>query len=124
MNIKIWKSWSEYLWKKAEDSWISRDGQDHFYRNKVIIPALEKELEKASGIKSIIDLGCGDGRHLVFFSKLGYDMYGLDYAPMGIQLAEEWLSKEGLSAKLVCTDMTKIPWSDEFFDAVICSTGI
>ena len=75
-------------------------------------------------VQRILDLGCGDGRHLVFFSKLGYDMYGLDYAPMGIQLAEEWLSKEGLSAKLVCTDMTKIPWSDEFFDAVICSTGI
>jgi len=71
-------------------------------------------------VRRILDLGCGDGRHLVNFGKLGYEMYGLDYAPTAISLAGEWLAKEGLSAKLVCTDMSTIPWSEGFFDAVIC----
>lgn len=60
MRINDWKAWSKDLWKEAENSWISRDGQDHFYRNKVIIPALEKELRKVTKLRSIVDLGCGD----------------------------------------------------------------
>ncbi len=71
-------------------------------------------------VKRILDLGCGDGRHLVYFAKCDYKMYGLDIAPTAIRLAKEWLAKEKLSAKLVCTDMSTIPWSNSFFDAIIC----
>ena len=71
-------------------------------------------------VSKILDLGCGDGRHLVYFAKRGYRMYGLDIAPTGIQLSEEWLSREGLSAELVTSDMTDIPWPDSLFDATIC----
>lgn len=78
------------------------------------------DLFRKHQVKRILDLGCGDGRHLVYFGKRGYKMYGLDYAPTGLHLAEEWLVKEGLSAKLVCADMSAIPWVDSFFDAVIC----
>ena len=53
-------------------------------------------------VRRILDLGCGDGRHLVYFAKRGYEMFGLDYAPTGLRLAKEWFAKEGLSAKLVC----------------------
>jgi SAM-dependent methyltransferase len=71
------------------------------------------------GVRRILDLGCGDGRHLHFFSKLGYEISGLDYAPTGLYLAGEWLSGDGLSAGLVCADMMAIPWTNEVFDAVI-----
>lgn len=71
-------------------------------------------------VRRILDLGCGDGRHLVYFAKCGYEMHGLDNAPTGIRLAEEWLAKESLHADLACCDMGTIPYSEEFFDAIIC----
>jgi len=71
-------------------------------------------------VKKILDLGCGNGRHLIYFGKRGYEMYGLDYAPTALRLAKHWLAEEGVSAEFVCTDMTKMPWADQFFDAVIC----
>lgn len=77
------------------------------------------ELFQQNKIEKILDLGCGDGRHLHFFSKLDYEILGLDYAPTGLHLAGEWLSSDGLSAELVCADMTAIPWNKEVFDAVI-----
>jgi len=71
-------------------------------------------------VRRILDLGCGDGRHLHFYGRLGYEICGLDYAPTAIRLARQWLAEEGLSAELVCAKMTTIPWVDESFDAVIC----
>ncbi|HEY40346.1 MAG TPA: class I SAM-dependent methyltransferase [Dehalococcoidia bacterium] len=76
-------------------------------------------LFQENGVRRILDLGCGDGRHLHFFSGLGYQISGLDYAPSALYLAGEWLTGENLSAELVCADMTGIPWRDEQFDAVI-----
>ena len=71
-------------------------------------------------VNRILDLGCGDGRHLVYFAKHGYSIYGVDSAPTALCLAKKWLSKEKLSAELVYSDMSAIPFTDGFFDAVIC----
>jgi len=74
---------------------------------------------RKQSVRTILDLGCGDGRDLVHLAKLGYDMYGLDIAPTGLRRAGEWLASEGLSVALVASDMTDIPWHDGFFDACI-----
>ena len=77
------------------------------------------ELFQKQGVRRILDLGCGDGRHLTCFGKLGYEMCGLDCAPTALRLAKEWLTGQGLSAGLACAEMSAIPWPDGFFDAVI-----
>ena len=77
------------------------------------------ELFQQNKIEKILDLGCGDGRHLYYFGRLGYRVYGLDNASTGLDLAKERLGREGLDTELACADMTAIPWSNEFFDAVI-----
>jgi len=70
-------------------------------------------------VKKILDLGCGSGRHLVYFAKLGYDVCGIDMSPVAIQLSREWLANEGLKAEVHCEDMRRLPWPDNFFDAAI-----
>ncbi len=77
-------------------------------------------LFRQHNVRRILDLGCGDGRHLVHFARRGYEMFGLDYAPTAIRLAEEWLEREGLSAELIDCDMSAVPWPEDFFDAVLC----
>jgi len=50
------------MWKKVEDHWIKRKGQDHYYRRKIVIPALIDFLQSYQPkIRTILDLGCGDG---------------------------------------------------------------
>jgi SAM-dependent methyltransferase len=82
------------------------------------------DLFSKNGVKRILDLGCGDGRHLVYFARCGYGMFGLDSAPTAIELAEKWLMREGAYGELVCTDMSTIPWHSDYFDAVICINTI
>lgn len=76
------------------------------------------DLFRARGVQRILDLGCGDGRHLVYFTQQGYTIYGLDIAPWGVRRAQEWLNREGLEAGLLCGDMIALPWPNESLDAV------
>jgi SAM-dependent methyltransferase len=77
-------------------------------------------LLREKGAKTILDLGSGSGRHLVFLARNGFLVYGLDNSRAGIDIAGKWLKNEGLSASLCMQEMTeKLPYGDSFFDAVI-----
>ena len=76
-------------------------------------------------VKKILDLGCGTGRHVIYLSKLGFDVYGIDIAEEGIKIAREWLNGEGLSANLeVGSIYKKLPYKDNFFDAIVSTQTI
>lgn len=78
------------------------------------------QLLKERGASTILDLGSGTGRHVVFLTKKGFQVFGLDNSPQGIDIAEKWLGEEGLSADLRLQDMTeRLPFEDDFFDAVV-----
>lgn len=69
-------------------------------------------------IKSIINFGCGTGRHDIELAKLGYDMTGIDLSADMIKIATENSMKEGFdipfSVQNVC-DFTP----DKKYDCVI-----
>ncbi len=70
--------------------------------------------------KRVLDLGCGTGRHLIFFANQGFEVYGLDAALEGIEIAKKWLAENNLNCKLTIHRMEeKFPYEDSFFDAVI-----
>ena len=78
------------------------------------------DLLKEKNAKRILDLGCGTGRHLVFFAGLGFEVHGLDAAPDGIEIAKKWLAENKLNYKLSIHRMEeRFPYDDSFFDAVI-----
>jgi len=75
---------------------------------------------KKEGIRKVLDLGCGSGRHLVYLAKRGFDAYGIDIARHGIKIAKDWLKKERLKANLKVGDIyKKLPYKNNFFDAII-----
>jgi len=84
------------------------------------------KLLKERGLRRVLDLGCGAGRHLVFLAKEGFEVFGLDSSPVALELSRERLAEEGLTARveLVQADMTRIPYPDGFFDGVIAIAAI
>ncbi len=56
-------------------------------------PKLHKKVEKFAQAlpgKRVIDIGCGPGHDAYHFSKLGYQVTGLDYSPEMIKSAKEF----------------------------------
>lgn len=61
----------------------------------------------------ILDLGCGSGRDLRYFSDLGFSVIGLDYS---YHLAT--LAKDFSHQPVVLGDIVRLPFADAVFDAV------
>ncbi|MFH1231255.1 MAG: class I SAM-dependent methyltransferase [Planctomycetota bacterium] len=97
-----------------------------FKKEGVVFTKPQKDIPKISVlfrqqcVKRILDLGCGSGRHTVYFAKKGFDVYGIDIARQGLRITKLWLRKEGLKADLKCGSVyDKLPYPDKFFDALI-----
>lgn len=76
-------------------------------------------------VKKILDLGCGTGRQVVYFAKKGFDVYGFDISEEGIRIASQWLKEKGLKANFkIGSIYKKIPYKNNFFDAVISTSAI
>ena len=70
--------------------------------------------------KRVFDLGCGSGRHTVFFAKNGFDVYGMDNSRSGLEQTRDWLKKSRLRAQLKNASCYKrFPYADDSFDAII-----
>ncbi|MFX0048308.1 MAG: class I SAM-dependent methyltransferase [Candidatus Hermodarchaeota archaeon] len=85
-------------------------------------PDMERlaDLFSEKGVQRILDLGCGSGRHLLFLLKKGFEVYGLDGSPIGLEITKNWLTEENLTSELTCQKIEeKFPYVEGFFDAII-----
>jgi SAM-dependent methyltransferase len=113
----------EKLTKTAWDKAFKKEGKI-FVEPQEDMPRIVKFF-KESGVRRVLDLGCGSGRHLVYLAKHGFEVYGIDIAKHGIEIAEDWLKKERLKAYLEVDDIyDKLPYNDNFFDAVISTQAL
>lgn len=72
----------------------------------------------------ILDLGCGTGNHVWYLAREGFRVYGIDGSKTAIKFAEKRLAQEKLKAELVVGDIIRLPYENNFFDAVIDSAAI
>jgi len=113
LNKKIWND----IYKKTErvETTLKVDKD---------IPRIAK-LFKERGIKRVLDLGCGAGRHLIYLASESFDAYGLDFSSEAVKKAKQRLAKMKTKADLKVASMfTKFPYSSSFFDAVISITTL
>lgn len=80
---------------------------------------LLETLKQAGNSARVLDLGCGDGRHLVFLAQNGLIPLGVDLAFWGLRRAREWAARQQLESRLVCADVKDLPLKTASFDTVI-----
>jgi SAM-dependent methyltransferase len=98
---------------------IFRDRGHVFAEPHEDMPAFARAL-RARGGRTLLDLGSGTGRHVVYFARQGFATFGLDIAPEGLRLTRQWLATDGLTAGLCRQNlMAGLPYRDASFDALI-----
>ncbi|MGM9521543.1 MAG: class I SAM-dependent methyltransferase [Oscillospiraceae bacterium] len=72
------------------------------------------------GKKRLLDLGCGLGRHSVFFARLGFQVSAFDLSDYAVERTRRWAESEGLKLDYSTGDMLKLPYEAESFDCILC----
>ncbi|MEM1535281.1 MAG: methyltransferase domain-containing protein [Candidatus Pacearchaeota archaeon] len=68
----------------------------------------------------ILEIGCGNCRNLLPFARAGFDCYGIDFSKKMLKYARIYAREKGFNVKLKKANATKLPFSNEFFDYVLC----
>jgi SAM-dependent methyltransferase len=76
---------------------------------------------REQGARTVLDFGCGTGRHTVYLAELGFHVFGFDWSEASVAVTRKELDRRGLGADLAVWDMnnTPLPYPDSCFDAVI-----
>ena len=79
------------------------------------------DIFKKYNVKTILDLACGSGMHAAYLAERGFEIYGIDISEEAIKIAESLLEEKQLHANLIVGSIyRKLPYDDNFFDAVVC----
>jgi 2-polyprenyl-3-methyl-5-hydroxy-6-metoxy-1,4-benzoquinol methylase len=67
----------------------------------------------------VLDLGCGIGRHALFFAQNSFEVYALDASKHGLEFLEQSAHGQGLTIHTSCSEMTMLPYEDGAFDYIL-----
>ncbi len=114
------KSWNDVIHSHSAESesftWYSGLNEDVVS----VLPLLKKEK-----VKSILDVGCGDGTNVIPLVKKGFFVTGIDISPKGLNACKKTLEKNRLNkCVLVKGNMVDMPFIDNFFDFVLSTFAI
>ncbi|WXG44211.1 MAG: class I SAM-dependent methyltransferase [Promethearchaeati archaeon SRVP18_Atabeyarchaeia-1] len=97
-----------------------------FKREGKIFTEVQEDIPKISdffkkhGVRRILDLGFGSGRHTVYLAAKGFEVQGIDIAQEGLRLTRSWLEEKALKADLRIGNIyDRLPYPDDFFDAIV-----
>ena len=75
---------------------------------EVEAPKIAAALALAPGAR-VVDLGCGNGRHVLALARRGYQTVGVDFSPELLQQATAARDAEGLDSQFLLADLRNLP---------------
>lgn len=99
---------------------IWESGADDEFRTSL----QEPELALLKTRKRLLDLGCGDGKSLLFLAK-NHEVTGLDYSQKAVEIVRKRLEEKKLPGRVILGDLYEpLPFPNDSFDAVIAYQSI
>jgi SAM-dependent methyltransferase len=95
-----------------------------FYLKYLENPGRQLQKRTLPFSRSIHDLGCGGGRHVTYFAELGFSVTGSDISSNAVAHTKEELARRGLTANVVESSMTELPFPDKLFDVTLTRAAI
>lgn len=100
------KGWD---WEKAEDNiWLDPSEESYYFCEKW----------KKQGRRSVLDLGCGLGRHSVLFAKYGFKVTAVDISDYAVKSVREAEKRENVVITSKVCDMLELPFRENSFDCI------
>lgn len=106
-------------WKEFFDNHAPHYMENAFTRDTVAEVSFVLEELKLPAGSSILDVGCGAGRHSIELAKRGYRVTGIDISEQMLAEAEKAAKRANVTVKWVHADATQFK-AAMLFDAAVC----
>lgn len=85
-------------------------------------PAVVAFIDSLSPGSRILDVGCGNGRHMTALAERGHAVIGVDFSPRLLSIGREAARAKGWAsrAEWIEADADALPFRVDSFDACIC----
>lgn len=106
------KGWD---WEKADSGiWLDPAEESYYFCEKW----------KKQGRRSVLDLGCGLGRHSVLFAKYGFKVTAVDISKQAVKSVREAEQRENVVITSKVCDMLALPFRENSFDCIFSYLAI
>lgn len=113
--MKIDENWNEHSLTITDEYGFKQFSISDFIKEM-------KDKMTKKGCKRVLDLGCGSGRHSIYFDKAGFEVYAIDIDCGMIRKNLKRLNIDDIN--VLESSFTDIPCKSDFFDAVICMSTL
>jgi len=104
---------------------------DIFRREGEVFPEIQEDMPKVvealkkEGVKDVLDLACGAGRHSVYLAEQGFNVSGIDASPSGIDITKSRLEAESFQGDFrVGNIYEQLPFADGSFQAIVSTQAM
>ena len=110
MTGGIEKNYTPFEWGmvKDRDFWLEPCEESYYYAEKW----------RREGRRSVLDLGCGLGRHSVLFARYGFKVTAADISDEALGYLKKNSRENGIEMTCRKADMEQLPFPDCGFDCV------
>lgn len=104
-----YQKWQQRFAESSAEKWALRPTIDR----EVSLAAAAYRERYGDGPAQALDLGAGDGRHTLYLAAQGFAVTAIEAAPAGIDLIQQKLAAQNLSATLQAADLRDYTLPDE-----------
>ncbi len=99
---------------------VYSQGSIHLNPSKEVINLVPRL--KSECVKSVIDAGCGTGRHACYLAQEGFEVHGIDISEQAIGLAES--NRNGQIIDYRVGNLVDLPFAPESMDFVLANHSL
>ncbi len=118
MNLDTAQRWDQVYSENVMTMWYPNEDVMRFCARLIKKRLTYDTYEIKRDLEHVLDLGCGNGRHVMFFARQGFQVAGIDISPQAIDWARDWCRREALAADVRVGNITQLPYADHAFEAV------
>jgi tellurite methyltransferase len=101
-----------------DDRWADAEERRDWLKPERVVVETVPVLEQR-GVATVLDIGCGIGRHAVFLAQQGFTVTAIDASDAGLEVARRSAHQAGVDIDFHKAEFTDLPFADDSFDLVL-----
>lgn len=118
-SFEVNKKWDQVYSQGFMTMWYPNEDIIRFCARLIRKRLTHDNFQVKKDVENVLDLGCGNGRHAIYFAREGLKASGIDVSEQAIEWATEWARRENLTVDFRVGDISKLPYTDGSFDVTV-----